>query len=91
MGKALLSDETKNVLADLSNRINQLIEVNQLYLTDDKDRRTLIESQEKAFHSVLYLIDQITQTGQIYRGNDFVPDAVEPLATTKWQSQTKLI
>lgn len=88
MAKAKLSDESKQILADLRNRIRQLNELNQR----GKDKHPeLSEYQERAFLSVLALLDQIEEAGQIYRGNDYVPDAIEPLATTKWKPQTKLI
>lgn len=88
MAKAPLSDETKQILDDLKNRIKQLKEVGDLA----KDKKPeLVEHQDRAFSAVLALIDQIEQSGQVYRGNEYVPDAVEPLATTKWKPQTKLI
>lgn len=87
--KVKLNAETQLILADLRNRINQLIEANQHYISEDT--KDLINHQEKAFWSVLALIDQIEETGQIYRGNDYFPDSLEPLASTKWKPQTKLI
>jgi hypothetical protein len=80
MTKAKLSAETKQVLADLRNRIIQLNEANHLGKHQD-----ITVNQERAFLSVLALIDQLEASGHIYRGNEYIPDPVEPLVTTKWQ------
>ena len=76
------SFETKRVLGDLENRIQQLIEVNQLY---KKGNEKLVEHQQRAFESVLTLIDQIKSSGKIERGSGAAPDSIEPLVSTKYQ------
>lgn len=74
MAKAKLSVETKEVLADLENRVMQFIEVNELY---KEGNETLVETQNRAFYSVLTLIDQIKETGAIKRQTDWERERVK--------------
>lgn len=85
------TEETKIVLEDLTNRVMQLIEVNELHLgAHDKRTDTKLRHQNRAFGSVLTLLDQVSKTGHVMRGNSAFPDPIEPLAKTKWLSKQQL-
>jgi hypothetical protein len=75
--------EVLTVLNDLSNRVQQLIEANERYLENGHDD-SLIEAQNTSLQSVLVLIKQVKDNGHVFRGNEYFPDDVEPLATTKF-------
>lgn len=81
------TSETKQVLDDLINRVTQLVEVNELYKQHNPD---LVFAQRMAFESCLVLLRQVRDTGKVMRGNEFVPDSIEPLAKTKWNKEIKL-
>lgn len=81
------TEETKIVLNDLINRVQQLVEVNEKYRHHDNQ---LVDHQKMAFESVLSLLEQVRDTGHVMRGNNYFPDSVEPIATTKWDRQPQL-
>lgn len=76
-----------DMLLDLENRIKQFIEVNQKYLddTDASVRRESVQEQNATYNDILGLIKQLKKTGKINRGNEYFPDAIEPMVTKhKW-------
>lgn len=73
------TDETKIILEDLINRVQQFVEVSQ--------RTKHFEGakyQIQAFQSVLTLLNQVKDNGHVFRGNDYFPDDLEPLVETKF-------
>lgn len=73
-------------LEDLKKRLEQFKEINNQVITVDSDQdtgwqgvsaKTLAEIQSGAYQTVLELIKQIGNSGKVYRGNDYVPDAIE--------------
>lgn len=88
MAKYKHTEEVKIVLADLENRIQQLIEANMLYMGREYDE--LIKQQNIALGSVITLIQQIRNTGHVKRGTPVVPDDLEPIVKTKWNNQPQL-
>lgn len=81
--------EVLAVLADLSNRVQQLIEANQAYLGHGHDDK-MIADQNTAFESMLVLLKQVKDNGHVFRGNAYFPDSIEPMVTTKWNNQNTL-
>lgn len=81
MAKYKHTEETMTVLLDLKNRIEQLIEVNNLY--KEKNFEVVYE-QNVALNSVIGLIDQLIDNGKINRGNEYFPDPIEPYITNKF-------
>lgn len=91
MAKYKHTEDTKIVLDDLQNRLQQLIEVNNLHLgvhgeTEDK----MIKDQNQGLTVAITLVKQIRNTGHIQRGTPVIPDDIEPRATTKWNKQPQL-
>lgn len=83
------NEETRIVLDDLENRIQQFIEANELYRGNGSDV-AMIEAQNTAFGSVLVLIAQVRNTGHVRRGTPVVPDDLEPIVKTKWFGRPQL-
>lgn len=79
--------ETKTVLDDLINRVQQLIEVNETHRFQAPD---LVDHQNQAFQSCLVLLKQARDTGHVMRGNEYFPDPVEAVATTKFDNAPQL-
>jgi hypothetical protein len=91
MAKYKHTEEVKVVLDDLENRIQQLIEANELHIDKhgvDSDVR--IAAQNLAFQSTLTLIKQVRDNGKVMRGNEFFPDPIEPIVTTKFAGKQQL-
>lgn len=81
--------DTSIVLDDLENRVQQLIEANELYVDRGHDN-AMITAQNTAFQSVLVLLGQVRNTGHIRRGTPVVPDDLEGLVETKWNNRPQL-
>lgn len=79
MAKYKHQPETLTVLNDLENRILQLIEVGERARVKNPE---LVEHQYQALYSCLTLVRQCKDNGHVFRGNDYFPDSVEPLAKT---------
>lgn len=73
------------MLLDLENRIKQFVEVNELYLGKSAKEDKTIHDQNATYSDILSLIKQLKKNGEIYRGNEYVPDPIEPMVTkNKW-------
>lgn len=88
MAKYPHSEDTKIVLDDLANRVQQLIEINDLYSHGENEDK--VKYQRRAFEATLTLIKQVKDNGHVMRGNDYFPDSIEPLVTTKWNKKPQL-
>lgn len=64
-------------LEDLRHRIDQFIELNVHAIKVGEADRDMLQAQNNAFMAVEALIDQLEEGGKVYRGNDYVPDAIE--------------
>lgn len=74
-------------LNDLENRIKQFIEVNELYLGRSKQEDKTIREQNATYGDILALIKQLKKNGKINRGNEYFPDAIEPMVKiNKWET-----
>lgn len=79
MAKYKHTDETKIVLDDLENRVQQLIEASELTRLPAPE---IAEPQIMAFQAVLTLISQCRTYGHVFRGSSAVPDGLEPYVKT---------
>lgn len=72
------TDESKIILDDLENRVQQLIEASELTVGSYEHA----EAQIQAFQAVLTLISQCRTYGHVFRGSSAVPDGLEPYVKT---------
>lgn len=78
MAKYQHTEDTKVVLDDLENRVQQLIEASELTI----GKFNGAEAQIQAFQAVLTLIEQCRRYGHVFRGSSAVPDGLEPYVKT---------
>ena len=81
MAKYKHTEETKVVLDDLENRVQQLIEASELIVNKHPE---IAKPQIQAFQAVLTLLSQVRTTGHVFRGSSAVPDGLEPYTKTKF-------
>lgn len=85
------TEDTKIVLDDLENRLQQLIEVNNTHIGAHGDTSDqMIKDQNQGLTVALVLVKQVRKTGHIQRGTPIIPDEIEPRATTKWNKRPQL-
>ncbi len=75
MAKYKHNQETLHVLADLDNRLTQLIEAAQTSGAE------FVDTEVRALMSARTLVDQCKKTGHVFRGS-VVPDGLLPYVKT---------
>lgn len=83
MAKYKHHPDTLIALKDIKNRFQQLIEANNLYKGVGHDDK-MIDEQNQSMQNAIAIVDQVIDTGHVFRGSWAVPDPVEPMATTKF-------
>lgn len=71
--------DTKIVLEDIKNRLQQLIEANEQY---EHRWPELVKHQNTAFQSAKTIVQQAIDTGHVFRGSSAVPDGLLEYVTT---------
>lgn len=65
--------DTLIALNDIKNRLQQLIEANELYAHKEPD---LVRHQNQGHMNAILLVDQVIKTGHCFRGSWAVPDGL---------------
>lgn len=73
MSKYQHHPDTLIALNDIRNRLQQLMEANELYREVEPD---LVKHQNQGHQNAITLIDQVIKTGHTFRGSWAVPDGL---------------
>lgn len=78
--------DTLIALNDIKNRLQQLIEASNRYKGLGHDDK-MIDEQNTGHQNAITIVQQVIDTGHVFRGSWAVPDPVEEMVTTKFNGQ----